>query len=128
MGKPFQQIHDPAPMSDVVPIQRRDFGVNFVDMLQQNWALTEPEGSKVTIYLLHDVGGVFDELTLSELREAQAALRLNGFPATTRTQAKPKSSIVLSRHSAASSIPMALFTRLESSGRIRDRAGGGWPR
>jgi hypothetical protein len=66
-------------MSDFVLIQSRDFWVKVVDMLQQNWALIEPEGSKVTIYFLHDLGGVFDELTYSSLREAQAALRLNGF-------------------------------------------------
>ena len=44
-------------------IQSRDFWVKVVDMLQQNWALIEPEGSKVTIYFFHDLGGVFDELT-----------------------------------------------------------------
>ena len=79
MGKPRQQIHDPPPMLDVVPIQSRDFWVKVVEMLQQNWALIEPEGSKVTIYFLHDLGGVFDELTYLSLREAHAALRLNGF-------------------------------------------------
>ena len=79
MGTPLQQIHEPVPMSDFVPIQSRDFWVKVVDMLQQNWALIEPEGSKVTIYFLHDLGGVFDELTYTSLREAQAALRLNGF-------------------------------------------------
>ena len=66
-------------MSDAVPIQSRDSWVKVVDMLQQNWALIKPEGSKVTIYFLHDLGGVFDELTYSSLREAQAALRPNGF-------------------------------------------------
>ena len=64
---------------DFVAIQGRDFWVKVVDMLRQNWALIEHEGSKVTIYFLHDLGSVFDELTFSELREAQAALRLNGF-------------------------------------------------
>ena len=63
-------------MLDAVPIQRRDFWVKVVEMLQQNWALIEPEGD---IYFLHDLGGVFDELSYSSLREAQAALRLNGF-------------------------------------------------
>lgn len=62
-------------MSDTVPIQSRDFWVKVVDMLQQNWALIEPMGSKVTIYFLHDLGGVFDELTYSSLCKAQAALR-----------------------------------------------------
>ena len=66
-------------MSNAVPIQSRDFWVKVVDMLQQNWALIEPAGRKVTIYFLHDLGGVFDELNYTSLREAQAALRLNGF-------------------------------------------------
>ena len=66
-------------MSDVVPIKIQDVWVKVVEMLQQNWALIEPKGSKVTIYFLHDLGGVFDELSYPSLREAQAALRLNGF-------------------------------------------------
>lgn len=66
-------------MSDVVPIKTRDFWVKVVEMLQQNWALIEPKGSKVTIHFLHDLGGVFDELSYPSLREAQAALRFNGF-------------------------------------------------
>jgi hypothetical protein len=35
-------------MSVSVPIQSRDFWVKVVEMLQQNWALIEPKGSKVT--------------------------------------------------------------------------------
>ena len=66
-------------MSGAVPIQSRDFWVKVVEMLQQNWALIEPKGSKVTIHFLHDLGGVFDELSYPSLREAQAALRFNGF-------------------------------------------------
>jgi hypothetical protein len=66
-------------MSDVVSTQSRDFWVKVVEMLQQNVALIEPKGSKVTIYFLHDLGAVFDELGYSSLREAQAALPLNGF-------------------------------------------------
>lgn len=64
---------------DAVPIQSHDFWIKVVGMLQQNWALIEPEGSKVTIYFLHDLGGVFDEVTYSGLSEAKTALRLNGF-------------------------------------------------
>jgi hypothetical protein len=79
MGKPLQQIHDSPPMSDAVPIKAQDFWVKVVEMLQQNWALIEPEGDKVTIFFLHDLGGVFEELSYPSLREAQAALRLNGF-------------------------------------------------
>jgi hypothetical protein len=79
MGKPLQQIHDPPPVSDVVPIESRDFWVKVVEMLQQNWALIEPKGSKVTIYFLHDLGGVFDEIPYQSLHEAQTALRINGF-------------------------------------------------
>jgi hypothetical protein len=66
-------------MSDAVSIQSRDFWVKVVEMLQQNWALIEPEGSKVTIYFLHDLGGVFDEIPYESLPEAQTALCINGF-------------------------------------------------
>jgi hypothetical protein len=79
MGKLVRQIHDPAPMSDAVPIQSRDFWVKVVEMLQQNWALIEPEGDQVTVYFLHDLGGVFDEIPYGSLREAQTALCINGF-------------------------------------------------
>jgi hypothetical protein len=48
-------------------------------MLQHNWALIEAEGEKVTVHFLHDLGGVFDEIPYGSLREAQTALRLNGF-------------------------------------------------
>ena len=68
----------PTP-SDAVPIKTRDFWVKVVDMLQQNWAPIEPEGSKVTIYFLHDLGGVFDEIPYHSLPEAQTALRISGF-------------------------------------------------
>ena len=79
MAKLSQRVFNSRVAPDFVAIQVRDFWVKVVDMLRQNWALIEHEGSKVTIYFLHDLGSVFDELTFSELREAQAALRLNGF-------------------------------------------------
>ena len=50
----------------------------------------------MTIYLLHDLGGVFDELSYSDLREAQATLRLNGFrcynedPSVAKMLARPE--------------------------------------
>jgi hypothetical protein len=66
-------------VSESLPIQSRDFWVKVVEMLQQNWALIEPEGDQVTVYFLHDLGGVFDEIPYGSLREAQTALRLNGF-------------------------------------------------
>jgi len=66
-------------MSEIVRIQSRDFWVKVVEMLQQNWALIEPEGGSVTVYFIHDLGGVFDQLTFDSLREAQMALRSNGF-------------------------------------------------
>ena len=79
MAEPLPEILRSLRVPDVISIHSRDFWIKVVDMLQHNWALIEPEGSKVTIYFLHDLGGVFDELTYSSLREAQAALRLNGF-------------------------------------------------
>ncbi|MEY4299652.1 MAG: hypothetical protein RIR25_888 [Verrucomicrobiota bacterium] len=66
-------------MSENLSIQSRDFWVKVVEVLQQNWALIEPEGGSVTVYFIHDLGGVFDQLTFDSLREAQAVLRSNGF-------------------------------------------------
>ena len=91
-------------MSHVIPIKTRDFWVKVVETLQQNWALIEPKGSKVTIYFLRDLGGVFDELNYSSLREAQAALRLNGFrrydedPSYSEMFARPESPFRREQH------------------------------
>jgi hypothetical protein len=79
MRRPLRKALDPARMSDAVPIQSRDFWVKVVEMLQQNWALIEPKGNQVTVYFLHDLGGVFDEIPYGSLREAQTALCINGF-------------------------------------------------
>jgi len=48
-------------------LQSGDFWVKIVEMLQHNWALIEPQGDKVTVYFLHDLGGVFDEIPYSSL-------------------------------------------------------------
>ena len=79
MRRSLQKPLDPSRMSVVVPIQSRDFWVKVVEMLQQNWVLIEPEGDQITVYFLHDLGGVFDEIPYGSLRDAQAALRLHGF-------------------------------------------------
>lgn len=84
-------------MSDVVPIQSRDFWVKVVEMLQHNWALIEAQGDKVTVHFLHDLGGVFDEIPCGSLHEARTALRINGFcrydedPSLANICAPPKS-------------------------------------
>jgi hypothetical protein len=50
-----------------------------VEMLQQNWALIEPSASRVTVYFIHDTGGVFDEILCASADAAASAMRLNGF-------------------------------------------------
>jgi hypothetical protein len=64
----------------VIPIESRDFWVKVVGMLQQNWALSEPESTgNVRIHFVSDTGGVFDSLLLPSEDAARAALMRNGF-------------------------------------------------
>lgn len=67
-------------MTEKIAIESRDFYVKVVGMLQQNWALIEPEQDGcVRIYFVTDTSGVFDALTFSSEVDANAALRRNGF-------------------------------------------------
>ncbi len=79
MRRPQKKFPSAASQKEVVPIQSNDFWVKIVEMLQHNWALIEPQGDKLTVYFLHDLGGVFDEIPYGSLYEAQTALCINGF-------------------------------------------------
>ena len=49
-------------------------------MLQQNWAVIEPESIVGTrVHFISDTGGVFDEIIFSSMVEASRALHRNGF-------------------------------------------------
>lgn len=63
-----------------VQINSRDYWFKVADMLQQNWALIDeaPGGSPI-VYFVHDRSGVFDRLAFSSRKEAEQALRRNGF-------------------------------------------------
>ena len=53
-------------MSDLVDIKSSDFWVKVVGMLQQNWAVIEPEkGGGARIHFISDTSGVFDEIALN---------------------------------------------------------------
>ena len=64
-----------------VPIHSRDYWVKIVEFLQQNWALIEPEavGDGVRVYFIHDLSGVFDEMTFISATDAAEALLHNEF-------------------------------------------------
>lgn len=65
-------------MRDNIEIQTTDFWVKVVGMLQQNWALAEDTGS-TTVYFITDTSGIFDTLTFETMKEAEGALKRNGF-------------------------------------------------
>ena len=62
-----------------VAVQSTDFWVKVVGMLQQNWALIEPEARAVRVYFITDTSGVFDEIAFPSADAASQALDLNGF-------------------------------------------------
>lgn len=64
---------------DVVEIESRDYWFKIVDFLQQNWALIDPHDFGVVVWFFGDTSGVFDQLTFSASREAEEALKKNGF-------------------------------------------------
>ena len=67
-------------MSQPVPIKSRDFWVKVVEMLQQNWALIDPEvGDSARVLFINDTSGVFDEMEFSSVSAAERALEKNGF-------------------------------------------------
>ena len=67
-------------MNEPVSITNTDFWVKIVEMLQQNWAVIEPDAAgEVRFYFVSDTGGVFDEMALRSTTDARQALQRNGF-------------------------------------------------
>jgi hypothetical protein len=67
-------------MKEAVAIHGTDFWVKVIEMLQQNWAVIEPDPSTgVRVYFITDTNGVFDEIDFPSTVEASDALRRNGF-------------------------------------------------
>ncbi len=66
---------------ETIEITSREYWFKVVEMLQQNWALLEPnkEKSGITLYFIHDDSGVFDQMEFEGSTEAERQLRLNGF-------------------------------------------------
>lgn len=63
-----------------IAINSEDYWVKVVGMLQQNWALVGQAGTdNWTVYFITDSSGVFDQLIFRSLRDAQEALKANGF-------------------------------------------------
>ena len=63
----------------LVAIQSTDFWVKVAGMLQQTWALIEPEAMGVRVYFITDTSGVFDEIALPSAAAASQALDFNGY-------------------------------------------------
>lgn len=66
---------------ETIEITSRDYWLKVMEMLQQNWALLEPnkEKSGFILYFINDVSGVFDQMEFDNSQEAERQLRLNGF-------------------------------------------------
>lgn len=66
---------------EFVQILSRDYWFKVVEILQQNWALLEPNKGKsgFTLYFINDTSGVFDQMEFEDTAEAERQLRLNGF-------------------------------------------------
>lgn len=63
-----------------IAINSQDYWVKVVGMLQQNWALVSQAGTdNWTVFFITDDSGVFDQLIFKSLRDAQEALKANGF-------------------------------------------------
>jgi hypothetical protein len=65
----------------LIDIRSRDYWFKALDNHQVNWCLIEEDralGHSVA-YFFHELSGVFDRLTFVDRREAEHALRCNGF-------------------------------------------------
>jgi len=63
-----------------IKIESSDFWFKIVEMLQQNWALIEPDQpSGYTVYFIHDGSGVFDTMNFETPMDAMKGLMRNGF-------------------------------------------------
>ena len=89
----------------------------FVDFLQQNWAVIEPEGSGFKVLFFNDCSGIFDSIEFDSLEDTKTALRRNGFENYNKDQevhnfiAKPKAPLRGGAH---------LNNSIYSSGRLWD--------
>jgi hypothetical protein len=64
----------------MIEIQSRDYWFKIVDFLQQNWALIDKiDDTKVTVFFLNDLSGVFDSIDFASMADAEAGLLANGF-------------------------------------------------
>ncbi|MDC0143484.1 hypothetical protein OAK45_03005 [Verrucomicrobia bacterium] len=70
-------MHDKE--SAEIEIYSRDYYFKVVEFLQQNWALIDEHGSKVTVWFIHDASGIFDQLDFASVEEAKSGLERNGF-------------------------------------------------
>ena len=65
---------------DEAPDIGSDLWVKVVGMLQQNWAVIEPnDATGVSARFITDTGGIFDAMTFASEAEAVAGLTRNGF-------------------------------------------------
>lgn len=63
-----------------IDLRTDDFWIKVVDMLQHNWAVIRPtRGGQIEIIFFHDGSIVFDKISGSSYRQAEADLRRNGF-------------------------------------------------
>jgi hypothetical protein len=62
-------------------IKSEEYWIKIVDFLQQNWALIEynENNRKVSVFFVQDDSKVFDKIDFNDVREAEIALRRNGF-------------------------------------------------
>ena len=67
-------------MTEQVAISSTDYWVKVVGMLQQNWALIEPQNAGgARVYFITDTSEVFDELAFTTEHTARDAFDRNGF-------------------------------------------------
>lgn len=67
-------------MNETAEIKCGDFWVKVVEMLRKNWAVIESQSSgDVSVYVVSDTNGIFDEILFPSKEDALAALQRNGF-------------------------------------------------
>jgi hypothetical protein len=63
-----------------IKIKSREYCVKIVECLQQNWALVDENADgTATVYFIHDMSGVFDQMDFDNLSEATLSLHRNYF-------------------------------------------------
>jgi hypothetical protein len=64
---------------EVVDTRSTDHWFKIVEFLQQNWALIDDVDGGVIVWFFGDTAGVFDSLHFATRKDAEQALRRNGF-------------------------------------------------